>query len=100
MKWTVLLKKLNHLRLPGLYVDKTQEFFPERNYNRAIKAPTGYFGDKFGILPESIKELFLHITSAADAAAKPTEQHIELESKAYSIFQILKKQIRIALARQ
>ncbi len=45
--------------------DKTQEFFPERNYNRAIKPPTGYFGDKFNILPESIKELFLHLTSAA-----------------------------------
>jgi 5S rRNA maturation endonuclease (ribonuclease M5) len=59
--------------------DKTQEFFPERNYNRAIRPPTGYFGDKFSILPESIKELFLHITSAADAAAKPTEHHIELE---------------------
>ena len=59
--------------------DKTQEFFPERNYNRAIKPPTGYFGDKFNILPESIEELFLHITSAADAAAKLMEQHIELE---------------------
>jgi hypothetical protein len=63
-------------------LDMTQEFFPERNYNRAIKPPTGYFGDKFNILPESIKKLFLRITSAADAAAKPTEQHIELEQKA------------------
>ena len=59
-----------------------QEFFPVRNYNRAIKPPTCYFGDKFNILPESIKKLFLHITSAADAAAKPTEQHIELEQMA------------------
>ena len=25
--------------------DKTQEFFPERNYNRVIKPPTGYFSD-------------------------------------------------------
>ena len=63
-------------------LDKTQGFFPERNYNRAIKPPTGYFGDKFSILPESIKELFLRVTSAADAAAKLTEQHIELEQKA------------------
>jgi hypothetical protein len=62
--------------------DKTQEFFPERNYNRAIKPPTGYFSDKFDVLPESIKKLFLHITSAADAAAKPTQQHIELEQMA------------------
>jgi len=60
-------------------LDKTQEFFPERNYNRAIKPPTDYFGEKFDILPESIKKHFLRVTSAADAAAKPTEQHIELE---------------------
>jgi len=37
---------------------------------------------EFNILPESIKELFLHITITADAAAKPTEQHIELEQMA------------------
>ena len=39
----------------------------------------------------------MHVTSAADAAAKPTEQHIELEQmavKGYLIFQILKKRIR------
>jgi hypothetical protein len=35
---------------------KIQEFFPVRNYNRAIKPSTGYFGDKFNILPESIKK--------------------------------------------
>jgi len=62
-----------------LILDRTQELFPERNYNRAIKSPTGYFGDKFNILPESIKKLFLRITSAADTAAKSTQQHIELE---------------------
>jgi hypothetical protein len=59
--------------------DKTQEFFPTRNYNRVIKPPTGYFSDRFDILPESIKKLFPRVTSAADAAAKPMEQHIELE---------------------
>jgi hypothetical protein len=62
--------------------DKIQEFFPVRNYNRAIKPPTGYFGDKFNILPESIRKLFLHITNAAYVAAKPTEQKIELEQMA------------------
>ena len=64
--------------LAQFITDKLQEFFPVRNYNRAIKPLTGYFGDKFDILPESIKELFMHVTSAADAAAMPTEQHIEL----------------------
>ena len=74
-----LIEEIKPPAFAQFILDKTQEFFPVRNYNRAIKPPTGYFGDKFGILPESIKELFLHITSAADAAAKPTEQHIELE---------------------
>jgi hypothetical protein len=31
--------------------DKTQEFFPVRNYNRAIKPPPGYFGDRSDVLP-------------------------------------------------
>ena len=31
------------------------------------------------ILSESIEDPFLHITSAADGAAKPMEQHIKLE---------------------
>ena len=58
----------------------SQEFFPQRNYNRAIKPLTEYFADKFDILPESTKKFFLHVASAADAAAKPTEQHIELRA--------------------
>jgi hypothetical protein len=62
--------------------DKLQEFFPVRDYNRAIKLLTEYFGDKFDILPESIKALFLHVISAADAAAKPTEQDIKLAQMA------------------
>ncbi|MGC1930599.1 MAG: hypothetical protein WA667_16645 [Candidatus Nitrosopolaris sp.] len=62
-------------------LDKLQEFFPERNYNRAIKPPTEYFGDKFDILPESTKELLSYVTSVADAAAKPTNEDIELEQE-------------------
>ena len=63
-------------------LDKLQESFPERNYNRTIKPPIEYFADKFDILPESTKTLFLHVTSIADAAAKPTEEDIELEQEA------------------
>ena len=33
-------------------IDKLQEFFPVRDYNRAVKPLTGYFGDKYDILPE------------------------------------------------
>jgi len=65
-------------------IDKLQKFFPVRDYNRAIKLLTEYLGDKFDILPESIKALFLHVISAADAAAKPTEQDIKLAQMAVS----------------
>lgn len=60
-------------------LDKLQEFFPERNYNRAIKLPTEYFGDKFHILPENIKELFRSCTKVADKAVKLTEDEIKEE---------------------
>jgi len=62
-------------------IDKLLEFFPVRDYNRAVKPLTGYFGE-FDILPESIKAFFLHVISAADAAAKPTEQDIKLAQMA------------------
>jgi 5S rRNA maturation endonuclease (ribonuclease M5) len=60
-------------------LDKLQEFFPDRNYNRAIKPLTEYYGTKFRILPESTKKLLLYIKKVADMAAKPTEDEIESE---------------------
>lgn len=62
-------------------LEKLQELFPERNYNRAIKWPTEYFGDKFHILPKNIQELFLYCTEIANTAVKPTEETIEIELK-------------------
>ena len=58
-------------------LEKLQELFPERNYNRAIKWPTEYFGDKSHILPKNIQELFLYCTEIANTAVKPTEETIE-----------------------
>jgi hypothetical protein len=63
---------------------KLQEFFPARNYNRAIKLPTEYFADKFHILPERIKQLFLRYVEIAERAAKPTEEKIEDELEHWS----------------
>ena len=51
-------------------LDKLQEFFPERNYNRAIKPLIEYFADKFDILPESTKKLLSYVTSVADGSSK------------------------------
>jgi len=63
----------------ALILDKLQEFFPERKYTRAVRLPSEYFGEKFHILPENIKELFRYYTEVADKAVKPTEEEIEKE---------------------
>ena len=66
-------------------VHKLQEFFPERKYiDRAITLPNEYFGEKFNILPENTRELFLRAARIADKAAKPTEDEIRKELENWS----------------
>jgi hypothetical protein len=66
-------------------VHKLQEFFPERKYiDRAITLPKEYFGEKFNILPENTRELFLRAASIADKAAKPAEDEIRKELENWS----------------
>jgi hypothetical protein len=65
-------------------LDKLQEFFPGRDYNRAIKLPVEYFANKFHILPEKIRLLFQYYVMVADRAVKPTEEKIEEELKHWS----------------
>ncbi len=62
-------------------LDKLQESFPERNYNRTIKPPIEYFADKFDILPESTKTLFLHVTSIADADSKTDGRRYRIRAR-------------------
>ena len=66
-------------------VHKLQEFFPERKYiDRVITLPTEYFGEKFNILPDNTRELFLRAARIADKAAKPTEDEIRKELENWS----------------
>ena len=77
-------------------VQKLQEFFPEKKYiDRAITLPTEYFGEKFNILPENTRALFLRVARIADKAAKPTENEIrkELENWAPSEDEVREKDI-------
>lgn len=74
-----VIKVVRASKFAQFILDKLQEFFPDRNYNRAIKPLTEYYAEKFHILPESTKELLLHIKKVADMAAKPTEDEIESE---------------------
>ena len=76
-----LIKVVRANLFSDFILDKLQEFFPERNYTRAIKLPTEYIGDKFHILPENFKGLFWRCIEVADMAVKPTEDEIEQELK-------------------
>lgn len=62
-------------------IDKIDEYFPEKNYNRAIKRPTDYIAERFHILPEPTRKYFLKVCDVADAAAEGTEKEIETELK-------------------
>ena len=55
------------------------EFFPEWNYNRAIKIPTEYISERFHILPEATRKYFLQVFSLADKATADKENEIRLE---------------------
>jgi len=50
-----IIKVVRANLLSNFILDRLHEFFPKRNYNRAIKLPTEYFGDKFHLLPENIQ---------------------------------------------
>jgi hypothetical protein len=53
-----------------------RQHFPILDYNRAMTQPEEYFTDKFNILPENVKRLFVCITERADIAIKLTDENI------------------------
>jgi hypothetical protein len=74
-----VIKVVRASKFAQFILDKLQEFFPDRNYNRAIKPLTEYYAEKFQILPESTKKLLLYIKKVADMATKPIEDEMESE---------------------
>jgi len=74
-----VIKVVRASKFAQFILDKQQEFFPYRNYRRAIEMPTVYFVDKFHILPDSIKKLFLYVENQANIAVKPVENDIDTE---------------------
>ena len=66
----------------GNYImDMLHICFPERNYNRANKRLTEYFGPKFAILPVATQRLFRHAVNIADAGVEDIENDIEREQE-------------------
>lgn len=66
-------------------IDKLVEFFDGRKYiDRAIEIPMEYFGEKFNILPENTRRLFLRTARISDKASTPTEDAIEEELENWS----------------
>jgi 5S rRNA maturation endonuclease (ribonuclease M5) len=74
-----VIKVVRASKFAQFILDKLQEFFPDRNYNRAIKPLTEYYAEKFHILPDSTQKLLLYIKKIAEMAAKPTQDEIESE---------------------
>jgi hypothetical protein len=62
-------------------IDKLEEYFPERDGNRAIELPKNYFAEKFHILPEHIQKFFIYVTDKSNEASNTTEEEIQSDLK-------------------
>ena len=63
-------------------MDKLNELYPKRNYNRAIELPTkDYENDETDLYPNAIRSLILHLRESAETAVEPIEEKIESEQK-------------------
>lgn len=63
-------------------MDKLQELYPIRNYNRAIKLPSKDLeDDETDLYPNAIKRLILHIREVVEEVAQEPEKKIESEQK-------------------
>ncbi|MGH9927067.1 MAG: hypothetical protein ACRD5B_17000, partial [Nitrososphaeraceae archaeon] len=63
-------------------MDKLQELYPIRNYNRAIKLPSKDLeDDETDIYPNAIKKLILYIREVIEEVVQEPEKKIESEQK-------------------
>lgn len=63
-------------------MDKLQELYPTRNYNRAIELPTKDPDiDETDLYPSAIRKLILHLRKVVDNAVEETEEKIKSEQE-------------------
>ena len=68
-------------------MNKLQQLYPTRNYNRTIKLPSqDLASDETDLYPNALRKLILHIRDIVQTAVQETERNIELEQESVKGF--------------
>ena len=78
---------------------KLKEFYPKRNYNRAISLPERYSKEKSDLLPKATKKLIRYIMDLAEDGTEETENAIKTEQENVDGFLDVKEQKKKNLER-
>lgn len=82
-----VIAQVGDLRFWNFIMDKLQQLYPTRNYNRAIKLPSQDLGsDETDLYPTAIRKFILHIRYVVQIAAKEIEENIESEQESVTGF--------------
>jgi hypothetical protein len=77
-----VIAHVGDLRFWNFIMDKLQQLYPTRNYNRAIKLPSqDLVNDETDLYPNAIRKFILHIRNVVQTAVKEIEENIELEQE-------------------
>jgi hypothetical protein len=82
-----VIAQVGDLRFWRFVMDKLQQLYPTRNYNRAIKLPSQDLGsDDTDLYPNAVRKLLLHIRDIVQTAVEETERNIGLEQESVKGF--------------
>ena len=77
-----VIAAVGDLRFWEFIMNKLQELYPIRNYNRAIELPTKDTDvDETDLYPNAIRKLILHVRKVVDNAVRETEEKITAEQE-------------------
>jgi hypothetical protein len=82
-----VIAQVGDLRFWNFIMDKLQQLYPTRNYNRAIKLPSQDLGsDETDLYPNAIRKFILHIRNVVQTAVEEIEENIESEQESVTGF--------------
>ena len=82
-----VIAQVGDLRFWNFIMDKLQQIYPTRNYNRAIKLPSQDLGsDETDLYPNAIRKFILNIRNVVQTAVEEIEENIELEQESVTGF--------------
>jgi len=77
-----VIAAVGDVRFWKFVMDKLQELYPTRNYNRAIELPTKDTSiDETDLYPNAIRKLIVHVRKVVDNAVEETEEKIKSEQE-------------------